>query len=289
MGASLRAAPGLAPHAQKLVWRTVYELASLGRDPETSMMNYGYASAVDGDVDAGSAKDRFGLQLYGAVAGAVDLAGKDVLEVGCGRGGGAAFVFERYGPLSMTGVDLARKAIDRCRARYGRPGLTFVAGDAENLPFPDRAFDAVLSVESSHCYGDVPRFLREVRRVLRPGGLLLLADTRHTVLEPETDQAVFRQADVRRLREQLVDAGFCTVEEEDITANVVRALILDSENRRARIERRVPKQLQPHALAFAAIEGSPMFQAFSDGTLTYLRFVLEKAQDEPGPSRAADG
>lgn len=279
--AVLRRAPGLAPRAEKLMWRSFYELASLGRrDLGTAMMNYGYAALAPSESGppevGGRESDRYGLQLYAAVAGASDLKGKDVLEVGCGRGGGAAYVFETLGPRSMTGLDLARRAIERCRERYARPGLQFVAGDAENLPFPDASFDAVLSVESSHCYADVSRFWHEAHRVLRPGGTLLLADARHTALTPGTESAVFAQDDVDRLRDQLATAGFRTLEEEDITANVVRALALDSPARRARIERRVPKFLQPHALAFAAVEGTPMYQAFAESDLSYLRLVLEK-------------
>jgi SAM-dependent methyltransferase len=200
-----------------------------------------------------------------------------VLDVGCGRGGGTALVFERFGPRSMTGLDLATRAIRGCRARHGRPGLRFVAGDAEALPFPDAAFDAILSVESSHCYADTPRFLREAARVLRPCGLLLLADFRHTVLPEGAEEALVPQEDVAMLRRQLADAGFRTLEEEDITANVIRALQLDTPRRRARIERRLPGRLRRHALAFAAIEGSPVYEAYVEGRWTYLRFALRRA------------
>ena len=62
------------------------------------------------------------------------------------------------------------------------PGLAFEVGDAERMPFPDASFDAVVNVESSHCYPSMPAFLSEVRRVLRPGGHFLYAD-----LRPRTD------------------------------------------------------------------------------------------------------
>lgn len=276
-GAALRAAPQLAPPAKQLLWRSVYEVLSLGRrNRGTTLLNYGYASLDSPVADSASGElreDRHGLQLYEAVAGAAELSGKDVLEVGCGRGGGAAFVFEHFDLRSMTGLDLARQAIERCRARYARPGLQFVAGNAERLPFRDAAFDAVLSVESTHCYADPPSFLREAHRVLRPGGLLLLADLRST--EP-TQDGVFAREDVARLRKQLAEAGFRTLDEEDITPNVVRALELDTPIRRAQIGRRVPKLLRRQVLRFAAVEGSPVYRAFAEHELTYLRFVLEK-------------
>jgi SAM-dependent methyltransferase len=199
-----------------------------------------------------------------------------VLEVGCGRGGGAAFVLDRFRPRRMTGVDLSPKAIARCNAEHARAGLSFIAGDAEALPFADAAFDAVLSVESSHCYPSVPRFLAEASRVLRPGGLLLLADFRHTVLPAGAEDALMPQEDVACLREQIAAAGLRTVEEEDITANVLAALRLDSPNRRSRLERGVPRPLRRHALAFAAVEGGAMYRAYEQGQWTYLRFVLQR-------------
>jgi SAM-dependent methyltransferase len=274
LAAVLRAAPSLAPTVERTAWRVFYDLANpRGRGAGTSLMNYGYAAP---DAPPPDSPDRFGLQMYERVAGAADLTGRDVLEIGCGRGGGAAFVLERLGPRSVTGLDLSPRAIARCRAEHARPGLTFVAGDAERLPFPDAAFDAVLNVESSHCYPSVPRFLAEVARVLRPGGVLLLADFRHTVLPEDAEDALVPQEDVACLRRQLSAAGFTTLEEEDMTANVLTALRLDTPNRRARLER-LPRPLRRHALAFAAVEGGAMYRAYAEGRWTYLRFALRRA------------
>jgi SAM-dependent methyltransferase len=279
IGMLLRAAPRLRPSAEKVLWRGFYELASLTSKvggSDMTLMNYGYADA-DADASADATGDvetleRFGLALYEAVAGAAELAGKDVLEVGCGRGGGAAFVFERFRPSSMTGVDLARIAVERCRRRYGRPGLSFRTADAQSLPFPNEAFDAVINVESSHCYPDMAAFLAEVHRVLRPAGLLLLADFRPTVSKP--DHPV--EDDVAALRRHIAEAGFRTLEEQDITAEVLRARSLATPALRAWIERRAPRPMRRNSLEFAAIEGSSVFKAFEEGRLRYLRLVLQR-------------
>jgi SAM-dependent methyltransferase len=272
IGLLLRAVPQLRPAAEKLLWRGFYELASLrGTEDRTTLMNYGYAPV--GSDGEGDGEDRFGLALYAAVAGAGQLAGKEVLEVGCGRGGGSAFVFERFGVRAMTGVDLARTAIERCRRRYGRPGLSFQTADAQRLPFAAESFDAVINVESSHCYPDVPAFLAQVHRVLRAEGLLLLADFRPT--SPETAPAGAKD-DIATLRRQFDDAGLEVLEEQDITAEVVRALSLLTPAVRARVERRVPKPLRKPALEFSAVEGSEVFRSFADGQLTYRRFALRK-------------
>lgn len=250
-----------SPAVQKLLWRLFYEVANLGhRDLGRTLLNYGYAP-----LDASVAETRsweptenhFGLQLYEAVAGAAELSGLDVLGVGCGRGGGTVFVFERFAPRTMIGLDLAHRTVRRCSERYARPGLEFVTGDAERLPFPDSSLDVVLSVESSHCYANPAAFLREAHRVLRHGGRLLFADLRHSTLPPAAPEVLFCPDDVATLRLQLADAGFNTLEEADITANVVRALQLDTPSRLARIERWVPRSMRRIALAFAAVEGTP--------------------------------
>jgi ubiquinone/menaquinone biosynthesis C-methylase UbiE len=280
--ALLGTAPALRARVKKGYWKVVYNASSGRRDPGTAFMNYGYAPLEGADGQLAGADvpedDRYGLQLYGRVAGAVDLAGKDVLEVGCGRGGGAAFVFERFGPRSMTGIDLAKTAIARAQEDHGRPGLTFATGDAENLPFPDASFDAVINVESSHCYPDVARFLDEVHRVLRPGGHLLLADFRHTTTDGDDDTWDPEDDNLPKFRAQLEASPFETVEEEDITPNVVRALDLDSDTRRARVESRVPKPFQAQALKLAGVVGSPIYDAYAQGRMTYLRYVLRKPE-----------
>ncbi len=282
LSALTRAAPGLRPRLEKALWRGFYELASLRRrDVGATMMNYGYAPLEGPDADPSSGEDRFGRRLYAVVAGAGDLAGKTVLDVGCGRGGGTAIVFERFAPRSLTGLDLATSAVQRCRARYGRAGLTFVAGDAEALPFADGTFDAVLSVESSHCYPNVDRFLHEVARVLAPGGQMLFADFRRTLpgaaRNGHAAAAEGPYDDIDTLHRQIADAGLRIVEEQDITANVVDALRQCTPELRARIESGVPKPVRRYALEFAGIEGSAMYRAFDGHELTYRRFVLQKA------------
>jgi SAM-dependent methyltransferase len=135
----VRVAPSLTPRLKRDLWKLFYELASRRRRlPRTALMNYGYAFPDDRRTDD---PDRFGRQLYEKVSAAGDLSGRDVLDIGCGRGGGTAFVFERFRPRTMTGLDLASSAIARCRAENGRPGLTFVAGDvlrARELDSPNR-------------------------------------------------------------------------------------------------------------------------------------------------------
>ena len=83
-------------------------------------------------------------------------------------------------PKSYLGVDRNRKAIEFCRKSYSIEELSFDQGDAEALQFDDQSFDVIINVEASHCYGDMAQFVREVARLLRPGGYFLYADFRST-------------------------------------------------------------------------------------------------------------
>src|SRR3982750_4113156 len=88
----------LRQRLQKAFWRLVYGVASRGTaDRDTAFLNYGYAELTDqGDGASSRGGDRFGSQLYERVTGGMDLRGKDVLEIGCGRGGGSAYLFEAH-------------------------------------------------------------------------------------------------------------------------------------------------------------------------------------------------
>jgi SAM-dependent methyltransferase len=131
---------------------------------------------------------------------------KEILDVGCGTGA----ILQRLGnPEKNVGVDLAEEAISFCRQR----GLDNVQhGDICALPFGDVSFDAVIcsSVLYHQWVGDVVAAVREMRRVLRPGGLLLVNVPAFRFLHSAHDVAVmtarrFRKPEIRRL---LLDQNF---------------------------------------------------------------------------------
>jgi len=95
-------------------------------------------------------------------------------------------------------------SIEKCRERHKLPGLDFVQGDAENLPFPDQSFDAVINVEASHQYPHFPRFLEEVARVLRPGGYFLYTDSRRAPVIAKWEAAL-ADAPLRKISERAID------------------------------------------------------------------------------------
>ena len=107
-------------------------------------------------------RNRYCIQLYHRTATQTDLSGKKVLEPSCGHGGGGAYLVKTLHPASYTGLDFNPDGVAFAKRRYDLPGLDFVHGDAESLPFPDESFDAVLNVEASHAYPHFDRFLSEM-------------------------------------------------------------------------------------------------------------------------------
>ena len=206
--------------------------------------------------------DRYHIQLYHHVAGAVDLHGKDVLEVGSGRGGGSAYICRTMRPKSVTGMDLARAAVAFSQKRHSSPGLSFVQGSSDAMPFDDESFDAVVNVESSHCYGPLQRFLAEVHRVLRPGGRFLFADFRS-------------RAEIDSLRCELQASGLALVSETVITPNVFRSLELDNQRKLELIER-FGAPVRRYFDRFAAMQGTDIFESFRTAENEYISCVLAK-------------
>ena len=100
-----------------------------------------------------------------------------LLDIGCGTGALLRKAAGRFPQSELHGVDPAPEMVRM--AREGMPAgshLDFVQGAAQDLPFSDARFDVVLSTVSFHHWGDQAQGLREVARVLAPGGFFILAD-----------------------------------------------------------------------------------------------------------------
>jgi SAM-dependent methyltransferase len=228
-------------------------------------LNYGYEEnpPMSLSLTAADEPDRFPIQLYHRTATQVDLAGKDVLEVSCGHGGGASYLMRTLHPATYTGLDLNTVGIEFCRERHTLSGLNFVQGNAESLPFPDRSFDAVVNVEAAINYQDVPRFFAEVERVLRPGGRFLYADIRYA------DEIAAWEADLAKIPMRRLS-------ERNINAEVMRGL---EKNRFVgQITRRLPNIALLRGIAndYAGGPGSLIYRRLGNGEASYRLFCFAK-------------
>jgi ubiquinone/menaquinone biosynthesis C-methylase UbiE len=109
-------------------------------------------------------------------------AGLDVLDAGCGVGYGTEVLVDG-GASSAVGVDISDHAIAAARSRAGA-ALRFEVGDVERLPMPDGSFDLVTCFEVIEYVQHPERALDELRRVLRPGGVLLISSPNRGAYPP---------------------------------------------------------------------------------------------------------
>ena len=258
----------ISPYVKKLLWKQWYQfLASHYQTKEWSFMNYGYALSYDRPetvtLNKADEPNRYAIQLYHHVASAVDLTNRDVLEIGSGRGGGASYLARYLKAKALTGLDFSDKAIQFCERAHAIAGLSFIKGDAESLAFDAASFDAVINIESSHCYGSMDTFLANVKRVLRHNGYFLYADFRN-------------KNDVALLHSQMEKSGMKILKREDITANVLRSLDLDDQRKLILIRALFRDWLLKPFQEFAGVRGSKIHSGFQSGTMIYLHYVLQK-------------
>ena len=261
------------PAFRRIFWKPVYEAIAKIKVDDWQFMNYGY-------VPFGSEKNeiklqredeinRYPLQLYHYLVSLLEVSGTDMLEVGSGRGGGANYIKKYLKPKNIVGLDIAHNAVKLANDRYSTDGLQFVQGNAENLPFGDESFDVIINVESCHAYGSVPAFLKEVERVLRPGGYFLCTDMRSP-------------SGMQTLKNNLLATGMYLAVQEDITDNVVQAIELDETVKQKRISDNIPKWLIKLFKEFAGVRGSKIHLDLKSCSLVYHRFVLQKKSPVPG-------
>lgn len=200
------------------------------------LINMGYWKGVS-PRDAGGMWEAT-RRLFRLVGETAELGPHDeaVLDAGCGYGTNAIHCMETFGPRRIVGLNNAAHQIARAASLVAARGLAdriaFQHGSALAIPQADGSFDKVVSVEAAFHFPPRGAFFREARRVLRPGGLLALAD-----IVPVPPRSLLQRAllgvlrrgmqiseqnvyGLDRYREELEDAGFAVEHVESIRAHV---------------------------------------------------------------------
>ena len=229
--------------------------------PQFTVLNYGFSSDPENTVIAANEPEFYCLRLYEHTVRETPLEGRDVLEVSCGRGGGASFVSRTFKPRRYVGVDLSQENIRLARERAAREGLSFELGNAERLDLRNDAFDVVINIEASHLYDSRGRFFGEVARVLKPGGYFCYTD------------GCWADDDCT---DDLLEAGFELLERLEITSNVLHALRKDNARRTALFDAMNNRELREEYKHWGGVVGYRAYNRFEAGQTRYFSHRLRK-------------
>ncbi|MEZ0340944.1 phthiotriol/phenolphthiotriol dimycocerosates methyltransferase [Mycobacterium sp. pV006] len=239
----------------------------LHADDDVQFLNWGFEEdpPMGLQLDEADERNRYYIQLYHSTVtqAGTDLAGKDVLECSSGHGGGASYITRYLKPASYTGLDFNPDAVKFCSKRHQLPNLKFVHGNAEDLPFPDNSFDAVVNIEASHAYPSLETFLSEVRRVLRPGGRFLQSD-------------VYGRQEFAHWEGALKNSGMKMINERVINDEVLRGLDLTAHLSDELIKRYLPGFLHGFGRNFTGVPGSRLYRDAQSHAVEYRSYCLEK-------------
>ena len=233
-----------------------------------------------------------GADLTRTLASAV-LVGREslVLDVACGRGDSARLLAARFG-CRVIGLDYSATNIDHATAAAARKGLSgqvrFLRGDAGRLPCACGTFDVVICECSLCTFTDLPGALKEMLRVLKPGGRLGLSDVVLNEAVPESLLGALGRAlciggalPLAGYREALVAVGYTTVRTRDVSG-VLNDMI-------ARIERRAHGMQDllngadielPDGLSISRTEVAAARNFVKAGGLGYALMSARKALDQ---------
>lgn len=179
---------------------------------EYALMNNPLRAAIQRRLEAGRL-----LRLGGAMGGG------RALEIGCGRGVGSDLILRVFGADSVDAFDLDPRMVALARARlasYGSRARVWV-GDAGAISAPDASYDAVFDFGIIHHVPEWRGVLREVNRVLKPGGRFYAEEvlrrfivhpvTRRLLEHPQSDRF-----DAEGFGREVEAAGFAPVESEEL-------------------------------------------------------------------------
>lgn len=152
-----------------------------------------------------------------------------VLDIGCGMGGSAFYLTTNYN-CKVTGIDLSEKMIQKAK-QHGLPSLEFQVMDFNDITFPDQSFDVIWMLESLCYVADKKAFLRDIWRLLKRSGRLILADrflTRDSFNQDEKHSLLNAEryfggtpSVPRNFVNELQDQGFTNIKVQDASKNIL--------------------------------------------------------------------
>jgi MPBQ/MSBQ methyltransferase len=148
-----------------------------------------------------------------------------ILVAQCGTGAAVGHLLNYYPPSSVMGIDRSEKRLRLASLRV--PSCHFLVMSPTNLGFADKSYDNVIWMETANLLHDRRRFLREVHRVLEPGGRLVVADLLSTSrrLDAARTASTEQLMDSSEYRELYFDAGFERVEVVELTHELIGGLV----------------------------------------------------------------
>ena len=248
----------LSPRIKRALWNRWYNLlAKHDSQGLLASMNYGFIGSSR-KSETGNIPPQ--LALYQRVLGNIDINKKRVIEVGSGRGAGAAFLTEKYAPDVYIGMDLAINASLNSTTSNNTHSLRFISGDALAIPVKPGVMDIVINIESSHCYGDLAEFISQVSSLLVKDGYFCYCD-----LMPVSQAS--------RLKQLFENNAMKIVASDNITENVLASLDSTSSENSEKIRKHIPKKKRK---AFADIRNTGVYNLFRSGKLVYYTFLVRK-------------
>jgi SAM-dependent methyltransferase len=222
-------------------------------------------SSVTETNEAGLTRHAFAMNLHRYRLALDFCDGKDVLEVACGAGQGLGYLAKRA--RSVVGGDFTETLAKRASAHYGDrlPVLRF---DGQSLPFHDRSFDVVVFFEALYYLPQPEKFLSEVARVLRPGGVLLIS-----TINPEWSD--FNPSPLST-RYYTASALAALLEENGFAADIQGAFPVEKVSRRDAVVSLVKRMAVSVNMVPGSMKGKTIFKRIFYGKLTPLPPELEE-------------
>jgi GT2 family glycosyltransferase/SAM-dependent methyltransferase len=227
--------------------------------------------------------------------------GKDVLDIASGEGYGAAYLAQVA--QSVVGVEIDPISVEHATKSYDYPNLRFQIGDARRINLPDASIDVVVSFETLEHFFEQEAFLKEVRRVLRCDGILIISTPDQDIYSPTSSSAnpfhvreLTKDQFVSLLKQNFPWVSLC-LQRPLIGSVVVPENSIQEESPALFFEKRGPEYFESNegmarplyllAFASATTQPIPKFSAYiEDNAIDFWRVRASELQVELSELRA---